>query len=142
MTDENAKHIINLNDLVDTKTYAKTNGMDFNRLRRYIRKTGVTNVDGAYKFGGKRGTVMIDKNVTIVLPKSIGRGGRARRGDGRQRYVVYATQSEIDEINGWATGNVVDVRARAKTRRDRKREIADADAKRIDAQRNGEMGDK
>ena len=91
--------------------HCKRHGLNVAHARRIMRKTGIDGVSTVV------GTYIIDKNApAITLPES-GKHA-ARRADGRQRYTVYATATELATITKTVgASNVIDPRNVAKQKR-------------------------
>ena len=107
-----------ITDVITLGEYAERHALDVKRLRRAARKNEFPGEYTPFKWGGKNGLWAIDATAPeIVLPPKSQRG--ARRADGRQRHIVFATVTELVAVRGIVgNDNVVDPRVAAKQRRD------------------------
>lgn len=118
----------NITNVITLKQYANEHGLCVKRLRRIARKHDWPNDVKPFKFGGDDGIWAIDANAPMVtLPAKSARG--TRRPDGRQRYIVFANETELVTIAGFVgDDNIVNPRIAAKSRRDaRKTAIAQSE---------------
>lgn len=111
-----------MGNTVALKTWANDNGIDAKRARRFAR-TG--KLPAAFQIGATK-SWLIDSTTDVPAELSApATRGRSTRTDGRVRWVVHATPTEIAAMHDAAPdAAITDPRVVSKQRRDAKRDIA------------------
>ena len=117
-------HVFDFTHMIALKTWAASVDVDAKRARRFARNG---KLDAAYQLAATGDVWLIDDRATapaaLTAPAT---RGRSTRVDGRQRFVVHATSTEMDAIHAaFPDVSITNPRDVSKQRRADKRAAAD-----------------